>query len=395
MKDSVEEFDPESSRRTSTPAPGEEKRRSTRAVSARRADHATDGRAGTADPDEIDLAVVNALQSAPRASWSLVGEALGLSPVTVARRWERLRAAGLVWVTAYGGDFVYRHHVLAFIEVDCVASRLPAIMAGLAEQPQIASIEHTSGRQDLLLTVMVADLAALSLLHTQVLGRLDGITAVRSQIVTELLTEGSRWDLRTLDREQQRVLRARDDSVRDADPTPSTEDRALILALGTDGRLGYGELAERTGMSESTARRRTNRLLRTGVVVPRCEIAHTRSGFPVFVTYRLNVPSEALTRVGAGLAAIPSVRMCAATASTHNLVVNGWVRSIPDSRRLEEFMAARFPEITVTDRSVTLANMKRMGRILDGEGRAVRAVPIDLWLRPQPTEAVLCHDLGA
>ncbi|MFD0655434.1 AsnC family transcriptional regulator [Streptomyces malaysiensis subsp. malaysiensis] len=250
----------------------------------------------SADLDETDLALVNALQTAPRASWALVGRALGISPVTAARRWKRLTKAGLAWVTAYGGGFIARHHVEAFVEVDCVPSQLSSVVAGLVEQPQVASVEHTSGQQDLLLTVLVSDLAALSRLLTDVIGRLDGVLATRSQIVTELLTEGSRWDLRALDRDQRQIMHdGRDDlAVQEPDPTPAPEDIPLMLALGRDGRLGYQELAQRTGMGESTARRRTSRLLRAGVLVPRCEIAHSRSNYPVFVTYRMNVPSAAL-----------------------------------------------------------------------------------------------------
>ncbi len=86
-----------------------------------------------------------------------------------------------------------------------------------------------------------------------------------------------------------------------------------------------------------------------------------------------------IDRVGPALATLPQVRMCASVASRHNLVVNTWVRSIPDSHRFESYVSQRFPEITVTGRSITLANTKRMGWILDNAGRAVRHVPIDLW----------------
>ncbi|MDH6576360.1 NAD kinase [Kitasatospora sp. MAP5-34] len=52
--------------------------------------------------DELDLALVNALQLQPRAPWSLLGQTLGISPVTAARRWRRLSEAGIAWVTADG-----------------------------------------------------------------------------------------------------------------------------------------------------------------------------------------------------------------------------------------------------------------------------------------------------
>ncbi|MDH6109724.1 DNA-binding Lrp family transcriptional regulator [Kitasatospora sp. MAP12-15] len=46
---------------------------------------------------EDDLALINALQLRPRASWTVLGAALGVDPVTVARRWNRLARRGEAW----------------------------------------------------------------------------------------------------------------------------------------------------------------------------------------------------------------------------------------------------------------------------------------------------------
>ncbi|MGP4019793.1 AsnC family protein [Saccharopolyspora sp. 5N708] len=51
--------------------------------------------------DELDLALVNAVQIAPRGSWQVLGSVLGVDPSTVARRWQRINELGLVWMTAY------------------------------------------------------------------------------------------------------------------------------------------------------------------------------------------------------------------------------------------------------------------------------------------------------
>ncbi|WP_331772377.1 Lrp/AsnC family transcriptional regulator (plasmid) [Embleya sp. NBC_00888] len=329
--------------------------------------------------DETDLALVNALQTAPRASWTLIGQALGMSAVTAARRWERLRSRGLAWVTAYGGPFVLQVNCSAYVEVDCHPARVRAVTERLVRDPRITGIEHVSGGTDLLLTVMVADLTALSRLAIEVIGAQEGVTAIRSMIATHLFTEGSRWDLRSLDPHQRGLLRPGDDTPSAGIGTVAPEDRSLLIALGADGRLGYGELAEATGMSESTVRRRVTRMLREGSVVPRCEIAHSVSGFPVFVHYLANVPSADLARVGASIAAVAEVRMCAAIAARHSLLITAWVRSIPDTRRLEAQLAERFPELTIEDRWLTLANAKRMGHLLDPEGRNTGFVPMDIW----------------
>jgi hypothetical protein len=45
--------------------------------------------------DELDFALIDALQIAPRASWKLNADVLGLNPVTDARRWERLNSGSM------------------------------------------------------------------------------------------------------------------------------------------------------------------------------------------------------------------------------------------------------------------------------------------------------------
>ncbi|MEK0100560.1 AsnC family protein, partial [Streptomyces sp. A475] len=50
--------------------------------------------------EETDLALVDALQTDPRAPWSRIGPAVGVDATTAARRGARLERAGLAWVTA-------------------------------------------------------------------------------------------------------------------------------------------------------------------------------------------------------------------------------------------------------------------------------------------------------
>src|ERR1044071_8497969 len=54
-----------------------------------------------AAPDELDLALVAALQAAPRADWQRVGQVLGVAGSTAARRWGRLTESGLAWLACH------------------------------------------------------------------------------------------------------------------------------------------------------------------------------------------------------------------------------------------------------------------------------------------------------
>ncbi|OLT13440.1 hypothetical protein BJF79_20545 [Actinomadura sp. CNU-125] len=47
--------------------------------------------------DEVDLALIDAVQANPRAAWSELGPVLGAAPMTLSRRWRRLTDAGRAW----------------------------------------------------------------------------------------------------------------------------------------------------------------------------------------------------------------------------------------------------------------------------------------------------------
>ncbi|MFE2993163.1 Lrp/AsnC family transcriptional regulator [Streptomyces sp. NPDC059262] len=108
--------------------------------------------------DETDLALVHALQTAPRAPWAAVGRALGIDPSTATRRWARLAEAGLAWVTCYPADQLLEDMGSAHIEVACVPGATDAAGRTLAGAPHVVGVEHVSGDHALLLTMLVPTL---------------------------------------------------------------------------------------------------------------------------------------------------------------------------------------------------------------------------------------------
>lgn len=51
--------------------------------------------------DENDLVLLHGLQIAPRATWAQLGEVLGISGATAARRWARITGRGDAWIVVY------------------------------------------------------------------------------------------------------------------------------------------------------------------------------------------------------------------------------------------------------------------------------------------------------
>lgn len=85
--------------------------------------------------DEVDLKIVNCLQLHPRASWTLVGEALDIDPVTVARRWQRLSSTGIAWVTGRATGQGTPESCLAVVELSCSATETLAIAERVTASP--------------------------------------------------------------------------------------------------------------------------------------------------------------------------------------------------------------------------------------------------------------------
>ncbi|MFD0855578.1 hypothetical protein ACFQ07_25275, partial [Actinomadura adrarensis] len=114
----------------------------------------------------------------------------------------------------------------------------------------------------------------------------------------------------------------------------------------------------------------------------RCEVSRSTSGAPVEATMWIDVPPARLTATARELAALPQTRMCAAVVGGSNLALTLWLRSVEELQPLEMEMSRRAPRTSITERTLTLRHLKLMGRVLDTEGRAARAVPLDIWQDP-------------
>ncbi|MET7905021.1 Lrp/AsnC family transcriptional regulator [Streptomyces sp. NPDC005355] len=334
----------------------------------------------------LDEALVHALQIAPRASWSLLGQVLGVDPVTVARRWERLHSSGRAWVTAYPGIRLQQRIEVALVEIDCRSGEVESVAGALSALPQVVTVEHMAGGRDLLVTVFAPDLGGLSRLFLELITRLPGVVATRAQLTTRVFGEGSRWRLRVLTEAQQQQLAgavpARRKPPYALARKPDAADRALIRAVAADGRRTAAELAEETGLSPGTVRRRLGRLIGEHELVLRCEVARELTEWPVSATLWARVPADRLESTARGLLSLAEVRLCASVTGPNNLLFTVWLRSVADVQRLEAQLAERLPHLTLLDRAIALRQVKLMGRRLGRGGRAVGVVPLDVWALP-------------
>lgn len=334
---------------------------------------------------EEDLALITALQQDPRASWAAVSRATGLSPATAARHWGRLSSAGTAWVTASPGQVAWWSRCVAYVEVTCAAGATSDVAQTLAQDPHALTVEVTAGSADLFLTVAVTDLEAMSryLLHR--VGKIPGITHTNTRISTGLYRDGAHWRLDALPRRRQGPVRPGSTQLMPnlSDFSQLSDfDRKLFVQLCIDGRATYVELSHRLEVSEATARRRTEHLLRTGTVSLRTEVAGGRVGWPVSAILFIEAPVNILGEAARAVARLRYARMSATLAGSPSLVTVVWLEHIDQIHELERQLVDSIPGVHVQNRLTVLQTVKRMGRILDERGQAVEAVPMTHWRDP-------------
>ncbi|MER8160818.1 Lrp/AsnC family transcriptional regulator [Streptomyces sp. NPDC094472] len=322
--------------------------------------------------DERDLALINALQVTPRASWAQLGQALDLDPMTVARRWARLCDSGLAWVTCVAGPALHSDFCMAYIEIECGPGRLEAVAAALSAERPVRYVHHLTGPYGLLVVIALRTPAAVSAYVRHTIDRLPGVRSSRVEMRTVGYSEASRWRLRSLERSQQHVLEsleARPAAVGGA--RVDVTDQELYRLLHEDGRMPFTVLADRAGISEPTARRRVKRLLASRLLRLRCEVAQSISGWPVTAVCWASVPPQHLESTARSLTALQDVRLCCGLTGGRNLLLMVWLRTLGDLPRLEAAITERSSHVTIVDRATVLHTVKQMGRLLDAEGRSI------------------------
>jgi DNA-binding Lrp family transcriptional regulator len=335
-----------------------------------------------------DALLIDALQIAPRASWAALSEHLGISSVTVAKRWQRLAEEGLAWVTVAPGMATSRPQCFAYVEVTCQPSMRLTAADTIASHNLAVTVEIVTGSADLLVTVCAADLPTLSHYVLEHLSAVEGVVSTRVRIATRLYHEGSAWRLEVLPRATAAALDrlrgerpAMSESPNPIDSMPG-QAKAIMTQLAIDGRTSYAELAERVDTSPTTARRCVSDLLRSGVLILRTDVSAPDAGWPVESYLWANAPIGDLRDTARQLSQTRQVRLTATVAAGPVIALGIWLRTVEELHRLELTFAEQLPQLQVVDRLVVLRVVKRMGRLIDEGGRSTGVVPINIWDDP-------------
>lgn len=311
--------------------------------------------------DALDRSIAQALQIDGRAPFSRIAQVLGVSDQTVARRYARLRGSGAVRVLGLP-DPLRLGITPWLVRVRCTPDAAGSVAEALARRADTRWVSLISGGTEISCMVHGAEPGQGDALLLQKLPRTPRVVQVAAHALLHVffgreLSPVSRSgplgpaELAALTPDDGRRADAWQGAAEAGDPVPlGPGDLRLFDALAVDGRAPAAELAEATGWSQTTVRRRMSELRALGALYFDLDLAAgALAPEAMRVGLWLDVEPARLAEVGAAMAGHHEVAFVAATTGTANVYasvsckdpgslyryVTGPVAALPGIRRAE------------------------------------------------------------
>ncbi|MEU1667508.1 Lrp/AsnC family transcriptional regulator [Streptomyces sparsogenes] len=313
--------------------------------------------------DDLDRGLVHALQIDGRAPLRTLGEVLGVSENTVARRYRRLRSAGVLRVVgAFNGARL--GYSAWTIRLRCTPDAAGPLARALAARPDTSYVHLLSGGTEISCSAQTRSGEEGDALLLHRLPRTGRVTSVSAHLLLDHSALPNSWaGPALLSGEQTAALGPPpvDDAEDPEGVTLEEGDRALFDALSRDGRASYAELAAATGWSDSTVRRRLLALRRAGVLAFLVDIPPAALGFRAEARLWMSVRPSRLAAVASAMAEHPEVSLVAMTTGPTNLLAAVNCR---DGRHLARYLTERIASldaIRAMETAPVIRTVKRAG----------------------------------
>lgn len=147
------------------------------------------------DLDEIDRALITALQQDGRLGYSELGSLVGLTAGGARKRVIRLEEHGIVQIVGVTDPLRLGYRSMAMVGI-VADGDLEAVAATLDEIENVIYVVLTAGRYDLLVEVIASDQEALFTLVNEGLRRVPGVVRAESFTYYGIRTHRFGWGTR-------------------------------------------------------------------------------------------------------------------------------------------------------------------------------------------------------
>lgn len=317
--------------------------------------------------DLLDRQLLHALQLDGRVSFRALGEVLGVSDRTVARRYARFLAEGRARVLGLS-DPQRLGEVSWALRIRTTPDATLPVARALARRDDTSWIAIASGGGEIVGASRSALLQDEDSLLLSKLPRTQRITGVDAQQVLHVfhgLAQSPLLKSGALHPEQVAALTAGAPPVRPPSRVPvvlDAVDVALLDLLAGDGRTPVEELSARTGVSATTARRRLEALRADGVLYFDVDLDPDDRDAGLRTSLWLSIAPAELEAAGEALAALPETAFAAATTGRTNLHASVLAGG---SRQLHQLLTgplARLPGVRAIESAPIVRTLKGAGR---------------------------------
>lgn len=309
---------------------------------------------------QLDRQLAHALQINARAPFSRIAAVLGVSDQTVARRYSRLRADGVLRVHGLADPYV-NQSAPWILRVRCAPGATVGVAQALAKRDDTAWVHLTSGGTELVCMVTTHEAGSESLLLNQ-LPSTPRVQSVTAHYLLRTFARGFNTAIAAASRltvAQVRMLQSGQRQHADPIATLDRDDRQLLRVLADDGRANLADLAAAVGWSRSAVSRRMADLTAAGAL--RFDIYIGSRLFPSIATWSLlwlSVEPACLDAVGAALAEHAEVVFAAATTGPTNVYATVTSPNVPALYAYITDRIAKLPGIRNLETAPVLSNVK-------------------------------------
>ncbi|MGX5714643.1 Lrp/AsnC family transcriptional regulator [Arthrobacter sp. MAHUQ-56] len=276
--------------------------------------------------DALERQIVAALQLDPRCPWRKMAAVLGEAERTVARRGSQLLESGVVAVVG-----VRPQPAAVLIEMRCTPGTVRAAAQALAQRSDTTFVYTTTGAGDCVAEILTEPRHLGDVLSDELPSTI-GLRDSTSYPVLRYFRTIRGWRPEVLSPDRIDALRssfALDSGILEARLELNRQDSELVDALCVDGRMSFEALGRRVGVSEATARRRSEWLLANNQVQLRAVVEPATFGLDVEALLWIRAAPQHVERLGQSLAELPMIRYAAAIAGDYQIVADVTVRDMP------------------------------------------------------------------
>ncbi len=317
--------------------------------------------------DTLDSLILHALHVAPRAPFRLVGEVVGVSEQTVARRYRTMRRAGTVRVVGLV-DPAVQGLVASVVRISLRPDRIDVCAEALTRLPEVSFATISFGGSEIVCSMATPQGGRLPEVLRQ-LARTPGVLKTDTRMILRMYSPpGADWRRLgpSLPEEAVEVLREHHPRTTPTGPPvePHEEDAALLTALAEDGRASQAALADRTGWTTGRVARRLEALERSGTLLYDVDLAVDKLGYPFSAALWLTTTPALLHETGSAVAALPRVVFASATSGAQNLMAIVMCTDTADFYDWLGHRLASVPGITGYSVSVRLRTLKQAASLV-------------------------------